>query len=264
MKTKQIAFFSSALVLSAMLAACGGGASTSTPTPSVAATATSVVGTVQSWTRGEATAVLGASANVLASADLSASGTFTLTLPPADALSAVLAPVATDLAPEEGCQGRFSSSDPAARGYSFSTLDVTQSGNQVSQIVAATATITENTTKRVTLTVDGNEWVYVDRPTTLTGGTTCQGTSDGTAVKISLSANVKMQAGWNALKITGTFVATPTSSNIDLRLSGGTDGPSVWTDDSGDGALPLALSKANQAKELNLSAALNRIQLFHK
>ena len=266
MKPKQLVLPASALALSVMLTACPG--APPPPTPSVAASATTVVGTVQDWTGGAATVVLGTPTNVLASADLSAAGAFTLTLPPASALGAVLAPATTNFAPEQGCQGSLSSSDPATQGYAFSALDVMQAGTNVTEIVALTGTPTNTTSDGGTVVLNGNEWVYVDRPTTLSGSVTCQYASTGLSSKLSQSVNTSLSAGWNVLKVTGTSVVTssPTSfsSTTDLQLSGGTDGPSVWTDLPPDGTTPLSLAKSGQAKLPSLPSVLDRLPLFRK
>lgn len=210
-----------ALPLTALLlAACHGG-----PVTPTVSTLASVNGTVQGAPGGASTIKLlaidtlpdSAMNPALASAPISASGAFTLSLPSAAAVTPLLSPISSSDAgvTDDGtCNGRISNSDPTAQAYSFSYLSV--NGIPFS---ASTMTSTSVTTKG---------WIYTTKPTTLSGTLTCASISGD--VTGSVSVNAPLLQGWNVINVSITEAATNDGSlNTTLSAFTGSDGPTTWT-----------------------------------
>lgn len=216
-----------ALPLTALLlAACHGG--TATPTVSTLA---SVNGTVQGAPSGASTVKLlaidtlpdSAMNPALASAPISASGTFTLSLPSAAAVTPLLSATSgsdAGVTNNGTCSGSISNSDPTSQAYSFSYLSV-------NGIPFSAATVTGNSTS-ATATTKG--WIYVNKPTTLSGKVSCASTSGSVTDNTSFSVNMPLLQGWNVINVSVTVVDSSNGSfNTTINAVTGSDGPTTWT-----------------------------------
>lgn len=184
-----------ALLTSAALALTACGSASLPAAPDDQPPATTVRGTVRTWSGTGTVSLPGSSGPGLARADVAANGTFTLTLPDASALSG-LTRTAPEALGEVGCTGTVTSSDPAARGYGFATLKAQDTSGPRS-ILAADLNVTY-VPPRATLLA--RAWLYADRSTRLTGTLNC-GSLIG-AASAPVSVDVSAQAGWNVVGVT--------------------------------------------------------------
>lgn len=250
----------SAYTLALILSACGG-------TSQAPDSRTSAInGTVQGRAKGAGTVELPAltGSRTLASATLDAGGRFNLPLPSASALSSELQTTGTGIVNEAGCNGSFSSSDPQALGVSVTSLRVSKNGAVLADIRPITAQITENTSTRGAADISGNIWVYVDRPTQLSGSVRCTGSSQGLAITLTRSVHAGLRTGWNVLGVGGQLTATPASADITINYGNGQDGPSIWADSSSSTAVPLSVNAWASRPLAGITDLLERAPLFKK
>jgi hypothetical protein len=241
----------------ALLSACGGGDLGSSPVP-VSTAPTAIQGTLTGYSGGASTievlaidtAPKSASNPALASASLSASGSFTLPLPTAAAITPYLSAPGTaadGLNTETGCDGAITDSAPEAQSYSFGTL--TANGQSYSSVSSSSNTATR------TFTLDGTLWIYTSKATTLGGSLSCPPeTQNGVTATARISANATLTPGWNVLKLHADSVvgADGTSVTTTVSFSTATDGnrATSWTSAS---ASPLSVDPLAGA----LTARLN-------
>ena len=253
----------------ALLAACGGGGATTGPAPtgSAASTITTVNGTVDKWTGGASTVeLLALSTNkssvnpALASATLNANGTFTLTLPSLATitpyLSAAGSPGSSVSSGGPGCTGTVTNSDPTVQGYGFSTLSVGSSVVWTYSLVSTPATATTPDTVKVSERL----WLYLAKPTTLSGSTICTETLNGIPITTTTSVNAPLTQGWNALAVTGTLVISTgnTSGTGTVSYSTVSDAPSTWYLLSQTGAQSLQ-TKSAAARFVSAQATFGKL-----
>lgn len=250
----------SALLLTGLLAGCGAGTSDNSKTagPPAASPAGAVNGKVQGWSGGAGRVGLylrGAPPSpLLVDAGLDASGTFKLALPGAETLAPYLEPVASSLVGGGGCQGQLTSGDPSAQGFAFSELGVIQDGAPAGNIVAQTYTPAGGA-----FNVSGSEWVYADKPTTLTGSVRCDSLTGQVDTTSQYTVDAALQRGWNILSVKGTLGVSGSQATADLSITSGADTPTTWTDESSS-LFPLAPAGAgkNAPRPLPLPALPRR------
>lgn len=257
---KHIIFASASMVsLALILLSCGGA-------PQAPDSRTNAMnGTVQNWTKGAATVELSSLTGkpALTSTGLNASGRFNLTLPSPSALSGELQITGSSVINEDGCTGGFASSDPQALGLTKTSLNVTRNGSTIATIQPAVTHVTEKTSTRVTAEIKGNAWIYVDRPTQLSGSVRCSDTSQGAPITLNFSVNTSLRTGWNVLNVGGTVVATPSSGDITINYSNGQDGPTTWTEET-SGSVPLSMSVVPLKHLFNVANIFEKAPLFGK
>lgn len=238
----------------ALMTACGGGVSVLPP--SNFTQPTSINGTVQNY-RGGATTIealaVGTSAKSpsnpsIASAALSASGNFTLPLPTLATITPYLsAPgsAADGVYTETGCSGMLTNSAPDAQGYTVGALNV-------GGVTYSTVTTVTNQTAR-TITVDGGEWTYSTKATTLGGNITCTQSANGSTTVLQVSANVPLKAGWNFLKLHADGAASSDGSTvtINLNFAAADDRATTWSSAS---ASPLGMNPLASSVKARLSS----------
>ena len=235
---KRYALYALCLPLTAaLLAACGGGTVITDPIVLAAVPITTVNGTVDKWTGGASTVELlalstakSATNPALASATLNANGTFALTLPSLATITPYLTTIGNpgeNLARNgTGCTGTLTNSDSTVQGYGFSTLSTGGSVIWTYAFVSTSATATTPNTDKISARL----WLYLAKPTTFGGSTTCAETVDGVPAKITTTVNAPLVQGWNALALTGTLVTSTdnTSKTGTVNLSTVSDASSDW------------------------------------
>jgi len=223
----------------ALITACGG-----TSAPSNFKQPASITGTIQNYSGGastiEALAVgtsgKSASNPVIASAALNANGSFTLPLPPVATITPYLsapASAADAVYTETGCSGQLTNSAPDAQAYAISALNA-------GGVTYTNVTTTTNQTAR-TVTVDGGEWIYTTKATTLGGNLICTGSASGITEVLEVSFNAPLKAGWNFLKLHADGVASSDNATLTVNLNFATadDQATSWTSAS---ASPLSVN----------------------
>lgn len=234
----------------ALISACGGAG-----VPSSFKQPTTITGTVQNYNGGattiEALAVgtsgKSASNPAIASAALSANGSFTLPLPSAATITPYLsAPGSAGDAvyTESGCSGQLTNSAPDAQAYAISALNA-------GGVTYTNVTTSTNQTAR-TITVDGGEWIYTTKATTLGGSISCTGSTNGITEVLRVSFNAPLKVGWNFLKLHADGVASSDNSTLTINLSFTTadDQATSWTSAS---ASPLSVNPLARAVTAKLS-----------
>lgn len=175
-----------------VLTACG---SAGLPTaPDNQPPATTIRGTVGTWSGPGTVTLPGPSGAPLARADVAAGGTFTLTLPDASALGGLTRSVPAAIS-EVGCTGTVTSGDPSARGYAFGTLTAQDTAG-TRQVLAADLSVGYVPPKATLL---ARAWLYADRATRLSGTLNC-GSLIG-AASAPVTVDVPAKVGWNVVGI---------------------------------------------------------------
>ena len=259
-----------------LLAACGG---TATPDPVVPAPVpmpapapapmpapaglSTINGSVQNYPGGAATIKLLASGDytlaespsnpALGSAPVSAAGAFSLALPPLAVVAPYLSVTGTGPAPSSNCSSSISISDPTSKGYQFSDLHV---GNVVYYNGSFTSTSSS-------VTLNDASWVYLDRPTTISGSYRCTDTSTpGETNVFTQNYSTALKQGWNILDQSSTFSGSADGKTFTsvTTYTTGSDRATLWT------ALPSAAPSAQAALVRNLAHQVlhspSRLNLF--
>ncbi|MCP2013665.1 hypothetical protein L1280_000793 [Deinococcus sp. HSC-46F16] len=184
--------------LSLILASCGGGPER---VPDNAPPETTVSGRIQTWQSGAAgTVTLQPGLLPLATAPVSSTGTFALTLPTGPLVEAQTRPIPETL--EQGLSdlnctsAGLTVSDPAARGLLFFTLRAEGGGAGVREVAAASLT----RSGPLSASFDARAWLYTDRVVTVTGRINCR----VAGLTAPINVNVKTVPGWIKLQISAT------------------------------------------------------------
>ncbi|MFC4453472.1 hypothetical protein [Deinococcus sonorensis] len=170
--------------------------------------------------------VPGGSSAPLATAQVAADGTFTLSLPTAADVDVepYLQPVPSFSNPS--CSGQIDVTPPTTRQTGFSTLFLSTDGTMQVPLGSIKRTSTQKSDGS-TLSVDTvNLWVYVDVPARMAGTQTCEGS-------ITTQVDLTLQKGWNAMTSVDTSVVFPDGHvTRTSKLSRGTETTTVWTSDT--------------------------------
>lgn len=175
------------------LTACG---TASLKAPEGAPAETRITGRVQSWS-GSGTVVLQGNVRPLAATSVSGDGSFSLTLPSADALlgetRGVPEAVVRGLA-QLNCQDAgLVNANSSARGLLTFALAATDASGP-REVFAA-----QVSRGAVSRKVDARAWLYLDAPTSLTGKVSCSVPGVGT---FPVQVDVQAVPGWNLLALT--------------------------------------------------------------
>ena len=253
-----------------LLAACGGVATPDpvvpapvpmpapAPVPAPAGLST-INGSVQNYPGGAATIKLLANGDytlaesstnpALGSAPLSAAGAFSLALPPLAVVTPYLSETGSGPAPSANCSSSISVSDPTSQGYRFADLHV---GNVVyynGNVTSASTTVSFSTVS----------WVYLTKPTTLSGSYSCTdaATMPGATTVFTQNYSAVLKQGWNILDLNGTLSASTDGKTYTSVTSTttGSDRATLWT------ALPSASPSAQATSMHSLALQALRAQL---
>ncbi|MEF2279983.1 hypothetical protein V3W47_16950 [Deinococcus sp. YIM 134068] len=210
-----------ALLTSAALALTACGSASLPAAPEDQPPATTVRGTVQTWSGTGTVSLPGSSGQTLARADVVADGTFTLTLPDASALAG-LTRTAPDALSEVGCTGTVTSSDAAARGYGFATLSAQDTAGTRS-ILAADLNVTYVPPRA---TLRARAWLYADRATRLTGSLNCGSLIGASSAPVAVDVSAK--AGWNVVGVVVNASYGLSGVSASGSMSATTDVETTW------------------------------------
>lgn len=204
------------------LTACASGEQP--PAPEDQPAVTTVQGDIENWTGAGTVTLSGPSGQALARAAVAADGTFSLTLPDEAALAgAGVTRSPADALAQLGCTNTVTSSDPAARGYGFLSLDARPDGGDVGPIFAVDLDVTTLFGVPVSAEAKGRAWLYADRDTTLSGHVTCKIAEVNAAVQVNIAA----KQGWNVLAMNvGGSVANP--GGVTGTLTTAADTQTTW------------------------------------
>ncbi|WP_216328681.1 hypothetical protein [Deinococcus aestuarii] len=210
-----------ALLASAALALTACGSAGLPAAPDDQPPATTIRGTVSTWTGPGTVTLPGPSGAALAQADVAAEGTFTLTLPAAPALEGLTRSVPAAIS-EVGCTGTVTSGDPSARGYAFGTLTARDTAG-TREVLAADLSVAYVPPKATLL---ARAWLYADRATRLTGTLNC-GALIG-AASAPVTVDVSARAGWNVVGIVVNASYGLGGVSASGRMALTTDAATTW------------------------------------
>lgn len=185
---------------------------------------TQIPGDISRWSGTGSVALTGPSGQVLARANVAPDGRFVLPLPAADALTPLLRSP-TDAISALGCTGNVLSSDSGAGSYAF--LGLTPQRSQATPVFAAQA----ERTGFVSGSFSGRVYLYVNRPTRLSGTVDCgQIVQDfaGLQAAVPVTVDVNAQPGWNALELGVNVRASLGGASAGGNLSAVADAERVW------------------------------------
>lgn len=185
---------------------------------------TQIPGDISRWSGAGSVALTGPGGEVLARAEVAPDGRFTLPLPGAPTLTPLLRSP-TDAISALGCTGQVLSSDAGAGSYAF--LGLTPQRSQATPVFAAQA----QRTGFVSGTFSGRVYLYVNRPTRLSGTVDCgQVVQDfaGVQAAVPVTVDVDAQHGWNALELGVNVRANLGGASAGGRLSAVPDAERVW------------------------------------
>jgi len=113
-------------------------------------------------------------------------------------------------------------------------------------------TTSTNQTAR-TITVDGGEWIYSTKATTLGGSINCTGSANGVTEVLQVSFNAPLKVGWNFLKLHADGAASSDNSTLTINLSFTTadDQATTWVAAS---ASPLSINPLAHAVTASLGS----------
>ena len=122
----------------------------------------------------------------------------------------------------------------------------------VGGVTYSTVTTVTNQTAR-TITVDGGEWTYSTKATTLGGNITCTQSANGSTTVLQVSANVPLKAGWNFLKLHADGAASSDGSTVTINLNfvAADDRATTWSSAS---ASPLGMNPLASSVKARLSS----------
>lgn len=220
----------------ALLTACGGPTSPTgttqptTNTPVATTQPTTINGTIAGYTGGTASIDLRNTTNAtIATGSVSATGTFTLTLPSALAITPYLASTKeTDFVPigQYTCTGNFLISNPASKMFGLGSLYIGANPYTTVQTDYSSANQTTETASRFL-------WLYTDQATTVGGTQACTKT-DIEAGEYSSTINVTftmpLQVGWNLVREDASAARDDTKKAVSAQVAFATvnDQTSVW------------------------------------
>lgn len=224
---------------------------------------TTINGSVQNYSGGASTIKLLASSNyslaesstnpALGSAPLGAAGAFSLALPPLAVITPYLSETGSGPAPSSNCFSSITVSDPTSQGYRFADL---HTGN----VVYYNGNITSTST---TVSFSNASWVYLTKPTTLSGSYRCTDTSTPGKTTISTqNYNTSLKQGWNILDLNGTFTSSVdgTTYTSVTNTTTGSDRATVWT--ALPSASPAAQNFSARSLALQVIRSQSRLDLF--
>ncbi|WP_407572083.1 hypothetical protein [Deinococcus altitudinis] len=251
-----------------LLAACGGNA---TPDPVVTkplplpapAVLTAINGAVQNYSGGASTLKLLASGDytlaesssnpALASAPLSAAGAFSLALPSLAVVTPYLYETGSGPMSSSNCSSSIVVSDPTSQAYRFADLHV---GN----VVYYNGDITSTST---TVSFSNASWIYLTKPTTISGSYRCTDTSTpGKTTVATQNYNASLKQGWNILDLNGTLSGSSDGKTYTsvTNTTTGSDRATLWT--ALQNPAPSAQAISMRSLALQLIHSQNRPNLF--
>ena len=168
-----------------------------------------VRGSVSGWSGGAGTVELTLDGQTLTSAALSAAGKFTLPLPDAAALNGLGAAASSYPAFSEGCTRDLKVSAPDAKLVVVSSLNVkTASGSQaISRFETSHDAVLDASNSTQTLLV------YASAVTQIYGEVSCASGQK----RASYSVLLRLNAGWNSVKLTQSLLISPVGSANEVR-----------------------------------------------
>ncbi len=168
-----------------------------------------VRGSVAGWTGGAGTVELSLDDQTLTSAPLSSAGKFTLPLPDAAALNGLGAAASNYPAFDGGCTRDLKVSAPDAKLVVVSRLNLkTASGNQaISRFETSHDSALDASTSTQTLLV------YASAATQIYGEVSCASGQK----RASYSVLLRLNAGWNSVKLTQSLLISPVGSANEIR-----------------------------------------------
>ncbi|WP_104990436.1 hypothetical protein [Deinococcus sp. NW-56] len=185
---------------------------------------TQIPGDISRWSGTGSVALTGPGGQVLARAAVAPDGRFTLPLPGEAALTPLLRSPGEALS-GLGCTGSVLSSEAGAGSYAF--LGLTPQGSQAATVFAAQA----ERTSFASGTFSGRVYLYVNRPTRLSGTVDCgQVVQDfaGVQAAVPVTVDVIAQPGWNALELGVNVRASLSGASAGGRLSAVADTERLW------------------------------------
>ncbi|ULH15843.1 hypothetical protein MF271_04190 [Deinococcus sp. KNUC1210] len=158
---------------------------------------------------------------VLSTGEVSADGTFALSLPSLEAITPHLAPADSLLSNNIdslssnnilSCKGSVNSSDISARGFAIRNLTASQYTKVVKATPRGYNSITESSYTKI--------WVYMSSPTTLSGIINCTYIVQGDMIFSALvDLNINLKQGWNIIE---------ESDGADSKITTTVDGSVPW------------------------------------
>ncbi|WP_034382898.1 hypothetical protein [Deinococcus sp. YIM 77859] len=191
--------------------------------------------TYSSWTGGAGKVLVSVEGkDNLVTADLTADGRFSLTLPSLDAALLSNLDLTSDL--PEGCTGSLTTSGASNARGNVATFRV-QAGKS-GEIAPAGFQVRTSGGTLESVSMEGGLYVYADKAAGLSGRLNC--TQDG--VPVTGNINVQLQAGWN--KMTLTLSATKQGGTLSLKTG---SLPAQWLYLENDSALSLGQQSLNRS-----------------
>lgn len=205
-----------------LLAGCAPRTAPAATAPAVPVT--QISGDITRWAGQGSVTLAGPAGQVLARAEVTPGGRFTLPLPTGEAVTPLLRAPADALA-SLGCTGSVLSS-AAARGYAFFGL-TPQGGGPERTVFAAQAVRTAFTSGAFS----GRAYLYVDQATRLSGTVDCGPIVQqfaGVQAAVPVAVDILAQPGWNALELAVDVQVGFSGANAGGRLSAVADTGRVW------------------------------------